>query len=119
MTDELRTRLIEAGVDVDGALERFMHKEDLLERFMRKFKDDNNFSLLKEAVMEGDSDKAFTAAHTLKGVSGNLSLIRLQKCVSEQCEKFRAGNFEEGAAMMETVTEEYEHITQALSKLYP
>ncbi len=119
MTDELRSQLTEAGVDVESVLERFMNNEALLERFMRKFRDDPNYNDLLAAVEEKDNKKAFTASHTLKGVSGNLSLMGLQKCVSEQCEKFRAGNFEEGAAMMGAVTEEYERITEALARLYP
>ncbi len=119
MTDELRTQLTEAGVDVTGVMDRFLNNEALLERFMRKFRDDQNYKKLLAAVEEKDNDKAFAAAHTLKGVSGNLSLIALQKKVGEQCEMFRAGRFEEGAAMMGAVTEEYERITEALNKIYP
>lgn len=119
MTEELKSQLTEAGVDVDSVLDRFMQNEALLERFMRKFRDDPNFNELKEAVAEHDNDRAFKAAHTLKGVAGNLSFIALQKCVSEQCEKFRSGKFDEGAAMMDDVTREYERINGALLRVYP
>lgn len=119
MTDEVRSQLVAAGVDVNSVMERFMNNEALLERFMRKFKNDPNYQQLLEAVEAKDNDKAFTAAHTLKGVAGNLSLAALQSQVSTQCELFRGGNFEEGAALMAQVTEEYERITAAIDKVYP
>lgn len=119
MTDEIRSQLVEAGVNVDSVMERFMHNDALLERFMRKFKDDPNYRELLDAVEKQDNGRAFTASHTLKGVSGNLSLIALQKQIDEQCEHFRAGNFEAGAALMPKVTEEYERITAAIEKVYP
>lgn len=119
MTDEIRSRLEAAGVDVDSAMERFMNNDALLERFMRKFKDDPNYRELLDAVEKKDTERAFTASHTLKGVSGNLSLAALQKKVSEQCEFFRAGDFEAGAAMMAGVTDEYKHVVNALNEIYP
>lgn len=119
MTDEVRSRLVEAGVDVDSVMERFMNNDALLERFMRKFKNDPNYRQLLDAVKERDNDKAFTASHTLKGVAGNLSLSALQSQVSVQCDLFRGGDFEGGAALMDKVTEEYERITAAIDKVYP
>lgn len=119
MTEETKVGLENAGVDVKSVMERFMNNDALLERFMRKFKDDPNYRELLDAVEKKDTDRAFAASHTLKGVSGNLSLIDLQHKVSEQCEFFRAGNFEAGAAMMDCVTEEYERVVSGLDKVYP
>jgi hypothetical protein len=119
MTDEIRDKLKDAGVDVESVMERFMNNEALLERFMRKFKNDPNYQELLDAVARKDNEGAFTAAHTLKGVSGNLSLIELQKTVSDQCECFRAGDFSSGVAMMPQVTEEYQRIVTAINTIYP
>ncbi len=119
MTDEIRNQLTAAGVDVNSLLERFMNNDALLERFMKKFKNDPNYAELLDAVDKKDNDRAFAASHTLKGVSGNLSLIALQTQVSEQCEKFRAGDFDAGAALMPKVTEEYERVTAAIDVVYP
>lgn len=119
MTDDVRSQLVAAGVDVDSVMARFMNNDALLERFLRKFKADPNYQQLLEAVKEKDNEKAFAAAHTLKGVAGNLSLSALQSRVSDQCELFRGGNFEGGAALMDQVTEEYERVTAAINKIYP
>lgn len=42
--DEVRKeRLMVAGIDVNGTLERFMGNEALLEQMLNKFKDDTHF----------------------------------------------------------------------------
>ena len=79
MREDIRAALVRAGVDVDGALERFMNNEGLLERFLKKFPADPNYGALKEALARGDADAAFRAAHTLKGVAANLSMATLQQ----------------------------------------
>ena len=74
---QVRDLLIAAGIDYDTALRRMMGKESLYYRFLKKFLDDENYVLLLEAAGQGDSGAAFRAAHTLKGVCGNLGMDRL------------------------------------------
>ena len=69
MTESLKTQLIKAGVDVNSVLERFMGNEALLERFLKKFPQDENYQKLCSAMEARDLDAAITASHTLKGVS--------------------------------------------------
>ena len=59
------------------ALERFMGSEALLTRFLGRFLEDGNMDALRAAVAAGEWDKALTASHTLKGMSGNLSMTVL------------------------------------------
>ena len=117
MRDEVRAALIGAGVDVDGALERFMHNEGLLERFLKKFPADPSYGALKEALARGDVDAAFRAAHTLKGVAANLSMLELQRRVSEQVECLRAGDLEGAARLLPGIDESYARISEALKGL--
>ena len=81
-----KERLTAAGIDVDGALERFMNNEALLERFLRKFPADPNYETLTAAFAAGDWEEALTASHTLKGMCGNLSLTALFSLLSRQVE---------------------------------
>ena len=46
----MKEGLISQGVDYNTALERFMGKDDLYERFLVKFLDDENFSKLGENI---------------------------------------------------------------------
>lgn len=119
MTEEQKKQLVDAGVDLAGVMERFMNNETLLERFMRKFKDDPSYRELCEAVSQKDNDRAFSASHTLKGVAGNLGLIDLYRMSSEQCECFRAGDFAAGEEKMQSVTKEYERVVAGITVVYP
>ena len=52
--DDLRVKqLTDGGIDVNEALGRFMGNEGLLERFLKKFAEDENYEKLKEAVKDG------------------------------------------------------------------
>ena len=74
MTQARRAALEAAGIDVASALERMMGSEALLERLLGKFPEDKNLPVLREALESGDPGRAAAAAHTLKGVCGNLSM---------------------------------------------
>ena len=56
-----KERLAAAGIDVDGALERFLGYDALLERFLKKFLADGNYAALSAAVAAGDPAAALTA----------------------------------------------------------
>ena len=117
MDEKLRQQLIDAGVDVDSGMERFMGNKDLLMRFLRKFPGDDNYRNIISGLESGDYETAFRAAHTLKGLCGNLSLTKLQGIVSEQTELLRAEKWEEAKALMPQVTEVYNTTIEKLAPL--
>lgn len=49
----------------------------IITKFITKFLDDGTFDELCRAMQSGDRKEAFRAAHTLKGLSANLSFDRL------------------------------------------
>ncbi len=97
-----------AGIDVAEMLERFMNNTGLTRMIVGKFLSDKTYMQLKEAVERGDMKDAEFACHSLKGVSGNLSLKKLFELTQEQLRLFRAGETTAAAAMMDKVTAEYE-----------
>ena len=62
-------------VDLEGALARFMGREDMYARFLYKLQQDETFQKLTEAVESQTLSEIERYAHTLKGVLGNLGLI--------------------------------------------
>ena len=74
MTEELKNKLKENGVDLNATMARFMGMEAMYKKFLFRFTDDPNYGELKKCMESGDVDKAYVAAHTLKGVAGNLGL---------------------------------------------
>ena len=115
MDEAKKRRLVEAGVDVDGALARLMQNEGLLTRLLRAFLQDTNFAQLQQALAARDGKAAFAAAHTLKGVAGNLSMKDLFARVSEVVECLRGGDLAAAAGKMPAVEEAYRKVADALS----
>jgi len=62
----------------DGA-KRVMNNTKLYIKFLTKFKNDTKLDDLEAALAAGDMEKARNAAHTLKGLAANLSLMELYK----------------------------------------
>ena len=64
------------GSNYESVLSRFGN-EALVKRFALKFLKDPSYAELKEALEAHDAERAFRAAHTLKGVCLNLGFDRL------------------------------------------
>ena len=112
-----KQRLTAAGIDLDGALERFMGNEALLERFLKRFLQDENEALLSAALTGGDLDGALAASHTLKGVCGNLSMTALFDLFSRQVTALRAGDVALAAGMMAEICPALEKVRKAIREL--
>lgn len=95
MWKTLIAKLKEAGMDTDAALRRFAGSEDLYGNFLNKFPEDDNFSRIAPAMEKDDFETVLTAAHTLKGVSGNLGMTRLFNACSHTVALIRAGKYDE------------------------
>lgn len=119
ISEEKMAILTGAGIDMESNNERFMGNVALMDRFFGKFLNDPNYKKLSDAIAEGNKEDAFAAAHTLKGVCGNLSLKALEKIVAEQTEMLRGGDMEAAAAVMPKVKEEYERLKEAFGKVLP
>ena len=110
-----REDYIEAGIDYDSAMNLFMGKPEIFNRFLVKFKNDESYNQIKKAIADNDCEAAFKAAHTLKGVAGNLSFKELAKVASDITEEFRAGNFEEGLKHLDELDIRYKRIIEFIS----
>lgn len=77
------------GIEYEDGLARFVGNVALYEKFLKQFPDDPCYKQLKEALDKQDIDTAFQAAHTLKGVTGNLSMKDLYDKVCVVVEQLR------------------------------
>ena len=114
MTSQRRKQLEEAGIDVASALERMMGSEELLERLLRKFLENQQYPALCAALKGGDTEQAVIAAHTLKGVCGNLSMVSLYGLFARQVDALRAGDLSLAQHLMEQITPAYVQVTAAI-----
>jgi len=77
------------GVDLDTTMARFLDNEELYFKFLKQFPDDETFGQLKDSLAAENADEAFRAAHTLKGVAGNLGLTHVFEAASDITEALR------------------------------
>lgn len=117
MDNERKMAFIEAGVEIESALERFMDNDEMLKKFLKKFMDDKNFEKLFCAMDSKDYEEAFEAAHTLKGVCGNLSLQELNQFVCKEVEYLRAKEYEMAEKYIPELKEAYEEAIEKIKKL--
>lgn len=114
------TRLISAlrniGVDVDSAMNRFMNNSGLYEKFLLKFLDDENFSKIFPALSQDDFETALNAAHTLKGISGNLGMMELFDLCSEMVSSIRGNNYDNAKSIFEPLKSAYTKIYDVISE---
>lgn len=66
-----------------------LRTEERIRKFVLLFLKDNSFQTLTQALEQGDTEEAFRAAHTLKGVCMNLSFDSLFLLSSEITEYLR------------------------------
>lgn len=110
---ELKECYERLGGDFDNALSR-LRREQIIEKFIYKFLDDESFSQLQEAVENEQFEEAFRAAHTLKGICQNLSFTQLYNSSFQMTEALRACDDKKAAELFPIVTHDYLQTTNAI-----
>lgn len=116
MENKLLQALQAAGVDTETALARFLGNAALYERFLIKFPKDPSFAQIGPALEAEDWDSALTAAHTLKGVAGNLGMTALFQTSGQVVDLIRAGKYEEARAAYSTLQASYMAVSRLLEQ---
>ncbi len=108
------------GGTYEEVLGRFRTEERIL-KFMGLFLKDDSFSNLTKALEQNNLEEAFRAAHTLKGISSNLSFTRLYRSSHGLTELLRAKTpSPEITALFAEVKKDYEITAGAIrSALQP
>ena len=89
----------------------------LIRKFIAKFLDDGSYPELCRAMEQGQTEEAFRAAHTLKGVSANLGFDRLTASSGELTELLRGrtdGIPTEAVPLLDMVRQDYELTADAV-----
>ncbi len=104
------------GGDYNAMLQMMM-KQERVARFLRKFPNDKSFAELQAALAEGRTQDAFRAAHTMKGVCGNLGLPRVKNLSEQATEALRGGDIDAAKAIMPALEAEYNFTVETINKL--
>lgn len=110
---DFKTIAEEYGVDYQATMERFMGNEKLYLRLLDMLFQDENLQKLGDALDSGDMTGAFEAAHTLKGVVGNMGLTLLYEAVCAIVEPLRQGlRRDDYPALYQAIQTEFEAVAE-------
>lgn len=109
-----RYKLFKAGVDVTGALNRLNNDKTLYEELLQKFKVETRFSDLLSALKNKDAATAFTAAHALRGETGNMGFNCLYELLCPLVEKLRVNDLSEADIYLEKLQAAYASLLEAI-----
>lgn len=100
------------GANTDEGVARCFGKEDFYLRLVKMVVTQNqkDFDQLDASVKSGDLNAAFEAAHSLKGVLGNLSLTPILEPVSEITEQLRAKEERDYSGPVSTILAKFEEL---------
>ena len=70
-------------INTVDALARIGGNAGLYKKLLGRFLEGNHYEVLVDAISSGDMDEAARQAHTLKGVSANLSLVKINVLSAE------------------------------------
>ncbi|MDD3369622.1 MAG: Hpt domain-containing protein [Lachnospiraceae bacterium] len=111
-----RYKLTKAGIDVNEGIRRFNNNKEMYEKFLMTFPQDPLYARLDKAIKDQDVKEAFQAAHALKGVSGNLSLIELHQQLIPLVEELRNDSLEKAPELFVSVSESYTKVIAELNE---
>lgn len=101
--------------DFQEACKRLLN-EKMVANFVLKFPTDPSMKQLRDAVAAHDIESSFRAIHTLKSVSGVLSLTRLYKVAWDLTEQLRSRLDPADPALLELVEKEYARTIKAINE---
>ena len=114
----MNTRLVEnltrCETDLEGAMRRFADDEELYITCLDAFLLDPTMDELDDAIKARLWDEAFTAAHALKGLAGNMGFIPLFHATGELVVLIRAGRINEIGESGRQVRHCFDDITNAI-----
>ncbi len=112
LTDEIT----ELGVDKEDALKRFLNNQQLFEKMLKKLPKQIKTLPILEYIESGDYDQATKNAHTLKGVTGNLSVTPLYKGYTEVVALLRENEPEKAAERFKEMLPDIDNIIKCIER---
>ena len=89
----------------------------LIIKLVKKFESDQSYAGLKQGLADKDVEKAFRAAHTLKGVCLNLGFDELFEVSAELTEKLRERQTAGSEELFQKVSQKYQKTVMAIQGL--
>lgn len=114
MDSQKKENLVNGGINVDAALDRFMGNEAMLLKYLNRFLTEKSYAALLQAITAENQKDAQAAVHTLKSVCGTIGCEEMQNMIVAQEAAMRSGNWAEAVSMMPQIEQAYSRICETL-----
>ena len=104
--------------DVDGTMRRLRGDEALYTMCLDAFLTDPTIEQLNISVENDSWDEAFTAAHALKGVAGNMGFVPLMHNTGQLIVLLRGGRIKELSQSLAQVNSAYRDIVDGIRQYF-
>lgn len=103
------------GGNYDEVIGRF-RREQMVEKFMLKFLDDQSYQLFEASMSQKNYEEALRAVHTLKGIAQNLSFTKLFETSFIITKALKENDVDVAVQMVPQLADDYKLIIDAVSE---
>ncbi len=104
------------GTDHHDVCHRLV-KEEIVIKYLKQFPDDNNFTLLGNALKEQNYEQAIHASHTLKGLCVTLDFANISKQVAALHHNLQQGNYTDNEQLFSEIELGYNQLVEWINLL--
>lgn len=115
MAETLTDKLASYGIDYIDAMDRMDDDADLYKTLAMKYLDNSNYADLVASMEMKDFDEGYKAAHSLKGISGNLSFNDLFKVAAAMSDALKQGEYQAAEKMLPDLEKENARVIEGLT----
>ncbi|MDO5560402.1 MAG: Hpt domain-containing protein [Oscillospiraceae bacterium] len=120
MNDKNKEILISCGINLNEAFYRFVYNEQLYEEMLIHFFETNTeLTDLKKSIDSDDYSLAYHYAHSLKGITGNLSLTPVYELCCSLTEMMKNQNYTDISKVYNNLELTYNQIRNIIKSIYP
>ena len=108
-----------AGIDYDAALARFMGKQAIYEKYLRKLPEDAHMDAAWTAFEQQDDAELLEQVHAIKGMTGTLGITGLFEQSTAIVALLRAGTREGLQEKMTSLKQEWDRVCETIRQAEP
>jgi chemotaxis protein histidine kinase CheA len=106
----------EIGGDYDDIMSR-LRTEERITKFAGMFAKDESYNTLVKSIEGANTEEAFRAAHTMKGMCQNMAFKKLFESTHTITETLRGKDLDTAKIQLEDVTRDYNMVIDGIHKL--
>lgn len=115
----LLQQLQELGAETEQTVLRFSNHVEIYQKYLLKFPEEPTMQHLKTAMQQKNYISAQKAAHTLKGLAGNLGLLPIFDIAADLSDTLKSENFTQSEEIFAELLAQYRVFSDCISHWNP